>query len=123
QPAQAHIDDPADHRKHGEQMEKWHALQERERLLGPRQDEDEQRTDAGDGEQCGTTIAKLGPNAVMMCVMRERVAGWLHKAGALGAVMELRRLTPVPLLSIVTYHHIADQDESYPYDPNVADAN
>jgi peptidoglycan/xylan/chitin deacetylase (PgdA/CDA1 family) len=37
--------------------------------------------------------------------------------------MELRRLAPVPLLSIVTYHHIADQDESYPYDPNVADAN
>ncbi|HET9624460.1 MAG TPA: polysaccharide deacetylase family protein [Kofleriaceae bacterium] len=37
--------------------------------------------------------------------------------------MELRRFTPVPLLSIVTYHHIADQDASYPYDPNVADAN
>ncbi len=55
--------------------------------------------------------------------MRERVAGWLHKAGALAAFMELRRLNPVPLLSIVTYHHIADQDESYPYDPNVADAN
>ena len=59
----------------------------------------------------------------MMCVMRERVAGWLHKAGALGAVMELRRIAPLPLLSIVTYHHIAEQDESYPYDPNVADAN
>src|SRR5882757_8327801 len=59
----------------------------------------------------------------MMRVMRERVAGWLHRAGALGAVMELRRLAPVPLLSIVTYHHIADQDGSYPYDPNVADAN
>jgi peptidoglycan/xylan/chitin deacetylase (PgdA/CDA1 family) len=36
--------------------------------------------------------------------------------------MQLRRFAPVPTLSIVTYHHIADQDESYPYDPNVADA-
>jgi len=54
--------------------------------------------------------------------MRERVAGWLHKAGALRAVMELRRHTPVPLLSIITYHHVADHHPSYPYDPNVADA-
>src|SRR5262249_33967057 len=29
---------------------------------------------------------------------------------------------PAPMLSIVTYHHIADHDPSYPYDPNVADA-
>jgi peptidoglycan/xylan/chitin deacetylase (PgdA/CDA1 family) len=36
--------------------------------------------------------------------------------------MEIRRHTPVPLLSIITYHHIADNDASYPYDPNVADA-
>jgi peptidoglycan/xylan/chitin deacetylase (PgdA/CDA1 family) len=55
--------------------------------------------------------------------MRERVAGWLHKAGALGAVMKLRRFAPMPLLSIVTYHHIADQDDAYPYDSTVADAN
>lgn len=54
--------------------------------------------------------------------MRERVAGWLHKAGALGAMMELRRYAPAPLLSIITYHHIADHDPTYPYDRNVADA-
>jgi len=54
--------------------------------------------------------------------MRERVAEWLHKAGVLRAVMEIRRHTPLPLLSIITYHHIADNDASYPYDPNVADA-
>jgi peptidoglycan/xylan/chitin deacetylase (PgdA/CDA1 family) len=36
--------------------------------------------------------------------------------------MRLRRFAPVPLLSIVTYHHISEQDETYPYDPNVADA-
>lgn len=54
--------------------------------------------------------------------MRERVAGWLHKAGALGAVMQLRRLVPMPTLSIVTYHHIADRTPGYPFDPDVADA-
>ncbi|MBA3821180.1 MAG: polysaccharide deacetylase family protein, partial [Deltaproteobacteria bacterium] len=55
--------------------------------------------------------------------MRERVATLLHKAGALAAVMQLRRYVPGPNLSIVTYHHIADQDPSYPYDPDVADAS
>lgn len=54
--------------------------------------------------------------------MRERLAGWFLQSGALGAVMQLRRYTPVPNLSIVTYHHVADQDPSYPYDPDVADA-
>jgi len=54
--------------------------------------------------------------------MRERVADLLHRAGALGAVMELRRHAPVPMLSIITYHHVADHDPAYPYDPNVADA-
>ena len=30
---------------------------------------------------------------------------------------------PLPnLLSIVTYHHVADHDPAYPYDPDVADA-
>jgi peptidoglycan/xylan/chitin deacetylase (PgdA/CDA1 family) len=54
--------------------------------------------------------------------MRERVAGLLHKAGALGAVMRLRRLVPMPTLSIITYHHIADHEPSYPFDPDTADA-
>ncbi|MGN6105923.1 MAG: polysaccharide deacetylase family protein [Kofleriaceae bacterium] len=54
--------------------------------------------------------------------MRERVAGLLHKAGALRAVMQLRRYMPMPTLSIVTYHHIADQHDGYPFDPDVADA-
>jgi peptidoglycan/xylan/chitin deacetylase (PgdA/CDA1 family) len=54
--------------------------------------------------------------------MRERVAALLHKAGALDAVMQLRRYTPVPVLSILTFHHVADPDPSYPYDPSVADS-
>jgi peptidoglycan/xylan/chitin deacetylase (PgdA/CDA1 family) len=36
--------------------------------------------------------------------------------------MQLGRYAPAPVLSIVTYHHIADPSPSYPYDPDVADA-
>jgi len=36
--------------------------------------------------------------------------------------MRLRRYAPVPNLSILTYHHIATEDPSYPYDPDVYDA-
>src|SRR5690349_9122872 len=54
--------------------------------------------------------------------MRERVAAWLHKAGALRAVMELRRFTPAPILTILTYHHVADGDPASPFDHNIADA-
>lgn len=53
---------------------------------------------------------------------RERVAQLLHQAGALAGVMKVRRFAPVPTLAIVTYHHIADQGESYRFDPDVADA-
>lgn len=54
--------------------------------------------------------------------MRERFAALLQRTGALGAVMQLRRYVPIPNLSIVTYHHVAEQDPTYPYDPDVADA-
>lgn len=38
-------------------------------------------------------------------------------------MMELRRYAPGPsTVSILTYHHIADDDSAYPYDPGVADA-
>lgn len=47
----------------------------------------------------------------------------LHRAGALTAMMELRRRAPGPsTVSILTYHHVADEDPAYPYDPGVADA-
>ncbi|HEY4242114.1 MAG TPA: polysaccharide deacetylase family protein [Kofleriaceae bacterium] len=54
--------------------------------------------------------------------MRERVAGILQRAGALGAAMRLRKLGPVGTLSVLTYHHVAERDPAYPYDPGVADA-
>jgi peptidoglycan/xylan/chitin deacetylase (PgdA/CDA1 family) len=36
--------------------------------------------------------------------------------------MQLRRLIPMPTLSIVTYHHVADSAPGYKFDPDVADA-
>jgi peptidoglycan/xylan/chitin deacetylase (PgdA/CDA1 family) len=54
---------------------------------------------------------------------REQLARLLHRAGALKAMMQLRRVAPGPAtVSILTYHHIADDDPLYPYDPGVADA-
>lgn len=48
----------------------------------------------------------------------------MHRAGALVALMQLRRYAPLPSpVSILTYHHVADEDPSYPYDPGVADAD
>jgi peptidoglycan/xylan/chitin deacetylase (PgdA/CDA1 family) len=54
--------------------------------------------------------------------MRERVAGVLHRAGALQALMRARQLLHVPTVSIITYHHLHDDDPGYPFDPEVADA-
>ncbi len=55
--------------------------------------------------------------------MRERLATALHRAGALGAVMRVRRASPLPsTLSILTYHHVAEDVPDYCYDPGVADA-
>lgn len=54
---------------------------------------------------------------------RERVAGLLARSGALAGVMRVRRALPFPTaLTIVTYHHIAEQDGHYLFDPDVADA-
>ena len=36
--------------------------------------------------------------------------------------MELRRFTPAPVLTILTYHHVADTDPRSPFDRNIADA-
>jgi len=47
----------------------------------------------------------------------------LYRTGALKAIMAARKMAPLPsTLSILTYHHIADDEPGYPYDPGVADA-
>jgi peptidoglycan/xylan/chitin deacetylase (PgdA/CDA1 family) len=54
---------------------------------------------------------------------REQLASALFGSGALGALMRLRKLAPVPTtVTILTYHHIADEDPGYAFDPGVADA-
>lgn len=55
---------------------------------------------------------------------RERLVEVLDRAGVLRKVMQLRRLAPLPIVGIVTFHHIHDAEEhgEYPYDPDVADA-
>ncbi len=46
----------------------------------------------------------------------------LARSGALAGVMRVRGALPFPTLTIVTYHHIAEQDGHYHFDPDVADA-
>src|SRR5512140_771043 len=56
---------------------------------------------------------------------RERLVGALNRVGLFRKVMQLRRLAPMPIVSIVTFHHIHDtaaDPDGYPYDPDVADA-
>ena len=55
---------------------------------------------------------------------RERLAEVLERTGVIRSVMQLRRLAPMPIVGVVTFHHIHDTegDASYPYDPDVADA-
>jgi len=56
---------------------------------------------------------------------RERFVDALDRAGLLRGVMQLRRLSPLPIVGIVTLHHVhdvAEQRGAYPYDPDVADA-
>ncbi|MBP8805467.1 MAG: polysaccharide deacetylase family protein [Kofleriaceae bacterium] len=53
--------------------------------------------------------------------VRARVASALHRTGALGAALTVRRRLPARSVAIVTYHHVCDPDRDYPFDPDVAD--
>ncbi len=55
--------------------------------------------------------------------LRERVASLLFRTGALSAVMRARGAARIPLVSIYTFHHIAEHDPNYLFDPGVADAS
>src|SRR5258708_8997559 len=73
-------------------------------------------------------VNKRPDHSILVCSFssmgaRERLASALHDTGALGAFMQLRRLAPIPsTISILTYHHIAEDDPHYRFDPGVADA-
>jgi hypothetical protein len=55
---------------------------------------------------------------------RQRLVDALDRAGLLRGVMQLRRFAPLPIVGVVTFHHIHDTgaEPDYPYDPDVADA-
>lgn len=54
--------------------------------------------------------------------LHERVAALLDRTRALDAAIQLRRIAPVSIVSIVTYHRIAEVTADDPYDPDVVDA-
>jgi peptidoglycan/xylan/chitin deacetylase (PgdA/CDA1 family) len=54
--------------------------------------------------------------------LRERFAALLARTGALEAAIQLRRVAPVSTVTIVTFHRIAEVDDSEPYDPDIIDA-
>ena len=38
-------------------------------------------------------------------------------------MLRVRQYTPIPTVTIITYHHIAENDPNYAYDPDVSDAS
>lgn len=52
---------------------------------------------------------------------RRRLAHWLHRSGALRAILALRARTSPPWLSVLTYHRIANGDRATPFDDGVVD--
>lgn len=54
---------------------------------------------------------------------RQRLADGLHRVGALAFALDVRRRTRLPLLSVVTYHHIYEPTADYRFDDAVADAS
>jgi peptidoglycan/xylan/chitin deacetylase (PgdA/CDA1 family) len=54
--------------------------------------------------------------------LHESVAALLDWSGALDVALQLRRAGPIPTVSIVTFHRIAELDDGEPYDPDVVDA-
>jgi len=81
---------------------------------------------------CASSTSSTGsdyPTSRQSCVevsypwsVRERVASWLHASGVLDAFAWVRARLPVPSVAIVTYHHIADDAPTSPYDGSIADA-
>ena len=54
--------------------------------------------------------------------IRGRIADALHRAGALDALLRARATVRAPLLTVLTYHHVAEPRDGYQFDPDVADA-
>ncbi|MEZ4365390.1 MAG: polysaccharide deacetylase family protein [Kofleriaceae bacterium] len=54
--------------------------------------------------------------------LRDRLATTLHRGGALELALRARAAVRLPVLSVLTYHHVTDGAADYPFDDGVADA-
>jgi peptidoglycan/xylan/chitin deacetylase (PgdA/CDA1 family) len=54
---------------------------------------------------------------------REQVATILQRTGLLAGVLRLRAALRLPVLTVLTYHHVDDPGADSPFDPGVADAS
>ncbi len=52
---------------------------------------------------------------------REQLASLLRRAGGTTAILAARARLRLPVLSILTYHHVCDPGSGYLFDPDVAD--
>jgi peptidoglycan/xylan/chitin deacetylase (PgdA/CDA1 family) len=52
---------------------------------------------------------------------REQLVGLLRRSGGLAAVLAARARLRLPVLSILTYHHVHDPGPDYRFDPETAD--
>jgi len=52
---------------------------------------------------------------------RDQFATLLARAGGTGAILAARARLRLPLLSILTYHHVCEPGKDYRFDPDVAD--
>lgn len=52
---------------------------------------------------------------------REQFATFLARSGGLGGIMKARARLRVPMVSILTYHHVCDPVADYEFDPDTAD--
>ena len=52
---------------------------------------------------------------------REHVARWLERSGTLAAILKMRTLTPLPWLTILTYHRFPSTDATEAFDDGVID--
>jgi len=79
-----------------------------------------QRFPTEDPPRAGMSFARV--SEAMVPSKHERLAAWLDRSGALAATLHARAAFPVPSLSVVTFHRLADPAPSDPFDPDVVDA-
>ena len=52
---------------------------------------------------------------------REQLATLLQRAGGPATILHVRGRLKVPVLTVLTYHHVCDPGPDYPFDPDTAD--